>query len=329
MTAAQSPAPQPAASQPAAPSAPGEGRAPSPGAPRSRARKSLRTAPSNWMLAPALAFFGVFALLPLAGVVVLSFFAWDGLGTPSFAGLDAWFAVFQNPVTLNAMKLTFLMTALSFVVQFPLSLLLGTFMAGHQRYREAFSVLYFLPLLFSAAATGIAFKALLDPNFGLSRAFNADFLKQDWLGSPNLAFYTLIMVISWSFVPFHSLLYQAGVRQIPTSMYEAATLDGAGRTRHFFTVTLPQLKYTIVTSSTLMLVGSLTYFDLIFILTGGGPGNATRVLPLDMYLTGFRSYQMGPASVIAVILIVVGLLLSLGLNKVSGADKMESQMEGA
>lgn len=78
-----------------------------------------------------------------------------------------------------------------------------------------------------------------------------------------------------------------------------------------------------------MLVGSLTYFDLIFILTGGGPGNATRVLPLDMYLTGFRSYQMGPASVIAVILIAVGLLLSLGLNKVSGADKMESQMEGA
>ncbi|MDN5822156.1 MAG: sugar ABC transporter permease, partial [Brachybacterium sp.] len=118
------------------------------------------------MLAPALAFFGIFALLPLAGVVVLSFFAWDGLGTPSFAGFDAWVSVFQNPVTLNAMKLTFLMTALSFVVQFPLSLLLGTFMAGHQRYREAFSVLYFLPLLFSAAATGIAFKALLDPNFG-------------------------------------------------------------------------------------------------------------------------------------------------------------------
>jgi raffinose/stachyose/melibiose transport system permease protein len=292
-------------------------------------RTSLRTSPSNWLLTPALAFFGIFALVPLAGVVVLSFFAWDGLGTPVFAGLDAWSSVFSNPVTRNAMVLTLAMTALSFAVQFPLSLLLGTFMAGHQRYREVFSVLYFLPLLFSAAATGIAFKALLDPNFGISRAFGAGWLSQDWLGSPNLAFYTLIMVISWSFVPFHSLLYQAGVRQIPTSMYEAATLDGAGRVRKFFSVTVPQLKYTMVTSSTLMLVGSLTYFDLIFILTGGGPGNATRVLPLDMYLTGFRSYQMGPASVIAVILIVVGLLMSLGLNRISGADRMESQMEGA
>lgn len=294
-----------------------------------RARGGLRIGPSNWLLAPALVFFGVFALLPLAGTVVLTFFSWDGLGTPEFAGVDAWAAVFRNPVTLNAMKLTLLMTVLSFVVQFPLSLLLGAFMAGRQRYREAFSVLYFLPLLFSAAAIGIAFKALLDPNFGLSRAFGIDLLRQDWLGSPNLAFYTLIMVISWSFVPFHSLLYQAGVRQIPVSMYEAATLDGAGRVRQFFSVTLPQLKYTIVTSSTLMLVGSLTYFDLVFILTGGGPGNATRILPLDMYLTGFRSYQMGPASVIAVILIAVGLAMSLALNKLSGADRMESQMEGA
>lgn len=292
-------------------------------------RTSLRTSPSNWLLTPALVFFGVFAVVPLIGVVVLSFFAWDGLGIPEFAGLDAWATVFNDPVTRNAMLLTLLMTALSFAVQFPLSLLLGAFMAGHQRYREVFSVLYFLPLLFSAAATGIAFKALLDPNFGISRAFGVDWLSQDWLGSPNLAFYTLIMVISWSFVPFHSLLYQAGVRQIPASMYEAATLDGAGRVRKFFSVTIPQLKYTIVTSSTLMLVGSLTYFDLIFILTGGGPGNATRVLPLDMYLTGFRSYQMGPASAIAVILIVVGLLMSLGLNRLSGSDKMESQMEGA
>lgn len=287
------------------------------------------TGPSNWLLVPALAFFGVFAVLPLLGVVALSFFAWDGLGTPQFAGLDAWRTVFASPVTRHAMVLTLLMTLLSFVVQFPLSILLGTFMAGRQKYRELFSVLYFLPLLFSAAAVGIAFKALLDPNFGLSRAFGADFLKQDWLGSPDLAFYTIIMVISWSFVPFHSLLYQAGVRQIPTSMYEAATLDGAGRVRQFFTVTLPQIKYTMVTSSTLMLVGSLTYFDLVFILTGGGPGNATRILPLDMYLTGFRSYQMGPASAIAVILIVVGLLLSLALNKFSGSDQMDSQMEGA
>ena len=294
-----------------------------------RPRRRLRTGPSNWLLAPALSFFGVFALLPLAGVVVLSFFAWDGLGTPEFAGLDAWLHVFQNPVTLNAMWLTLLMTVLSYAVQFPLSLLLGAFMAGHQRYREVFSVLYFLPLLFSAAAVGIAFKALLDPNFGISRAFGLDFLRQDWLGSPNFAFYTVIMVISWSFVPFHSLLYQAGVRQIPQSMYEAAQIDGAGRVRQFFSITLPQLKYTLITSSTLMVVGALTYFDIIFVLTQGGPGVATRILPLDMYLTGFRGNEMGVASALAVMLVVIGLGLALGVQRLGGKDASASQMEGA
>ncbi|GAA3709615.1 sugar ABC transporter permease [Zhihengliuella alba] len=281
------------------------------------------------MLAPALTFFGVFAIIPLLGVAVLSLMSWDGLGTPEFAGLANWQRVFSDPVTLNAMWLTLGMTVLSYAVQAPLSILLGVFMAGSEKYRALFSVLYFLPLLFSAAAVGITFKALMDPNFGLAKAFDVGWLAQDWLGNPQLAFYVLILVISWSFVPFHSLLYQAGVRQIPNSLYEAAMLDGAGRVRTFFSVTLPQLKYTVVTSSTLMIVGSLTYFDLVFVMTAGGPGNSTRILPLDMYLTGFRSYQMGPASAIALILVVVGLIVSLALNKFSGSDQMESQMEGA
>ncbi|MEX5262806.1 MULTISPECIES: carbohydrate ABC transporter permease [Kocuria] len=298
---------------------------------RSSTRRRARAGagPSNWMLGPALVFFGIFAIGPLLGVLVLSFMEWDGLGTPQWTGGENWVSVLENPVSRQAMVLTVQLTLLSYAVQFPLSLLLGVFMAGRQRYREFLSVLYFLPMLFSAAAIGIAFKALLDPNFGLSRAFDAALLRQDWLGDGSLAFYVVVVVISWSFIPFHSLLYQAGVRQIPRTMYEAATIDGAGTVRQFFSITLPQLKYTIVTSSTLMLVGSLTYFDLVFALTGGGPGTATRILPLDMYLTGFRSNQMGEASVLAVILVAVGLTLALGLQRLTGAEKMESQAEGA
>jgi len=302
----------------------------SPTAPaRSRQKRATSNGPSNWLLAPALVFFAVFALVPLLGVAVLSFMHWDGLGTPSFAGMANWQQTFSNPVTLNAMWLTFAMTVLCYLTQAPISILIGVFMAGEQKYRAVYSVLYFLPLLFSAAAVGIAFKALLDPNFGLSKAFNIGLLSQDWLGSTDLVFYVLIFVISWCFVPFHSLLYQAAVKQIPVSMNEAAMLDGAGRVRSFFSFTLPQIKYTVITISTLMVVGSLTYFDLVFVMTNGGPGNATRILPLDMYLTGFRSYQMGAASAIAVILVVVGLLVSLLLNKFSDTNKMESQQEGA
>ena len=97
----------------------------------------------------------------------------------------------------------------------------------------------------------------------------------------------------------------------------------------FFHITLPQLRNTIITSSTLMIVGSLTYFDLIFVMTNGGPGNATRILPLDMYLRGFRSYDMGGASVVGVILVVVGLLVSYGSTACPAATRMDSQMEGA
>ncbi|GIG26999.1 ABC transporter [Cellulomonas denverensis] len=290
---------------------------------------STRTpGPSLWMAAPALVIFGIFAAIPVVGVLVLSFTHWDGLGAVTWAGLDNWGRTLTDPVTLNALRLSLIVTVVSWVFQAPVSLLLGVFMAGRQRYRAVLSVLYFLPLLFSSAAVAIVFRSLLDPNFGLGKALGIDWLSQDWLGDPRLALWVVLFVIGWCFVPFHSLLYQGGVRQIPVSMYEAALLDGANRRQQFFSITLPQLKYTIITSSTLMIVGSLTYFDLIFVLTNGGPGNATRILPLDMYLTGFRSYDMGKASVIAVILVAVGLAVSLGLNRLSGSNRMDSQMEG-
>ena len=272
---------------------------------------------------------GLFGWLWLAVAIVLSFMSWDGLGSITFAGVDNWKAMLGNGVTQHAILLTLGMTILCWVIQTPISLLLGVFMAGQQKYRAVLSVLYFLPLLFSATAVGIAFNALLDPNFGMSRAFGLDFLSQDFLGNPTLAFYTIMFVIAWCFVPFHSLLYQGAARQIPKSVMEAAMIDGAGRWQTFWHITLPQLRNTIVTSSTLMIVGSLTYFDLIFVMTAGGPGNATRVLPLDMYLTGFRSYNMGGAAVIGVLLVVVGLTISYLLNKLSGSSKMESTMEGA
>jgi len=290
---------------------------------------SFSRGPSFWMAVPALAFFVAFAIIPLFGVVVLSLMEWDGLGTPEWTGLDNWTRTLASPDTAHAAWLSLLVMVFTWLVQAPLSLLLGVFIAGRQRYRALLALLYFLPLVFSAAATAIAFKALLDPSFGMGAALGIDLLSQNWLGDPTLALAVVVFVIAWSFVPFHSLLYQAGVRQIPQSLYEAAMIDGASSWKQFWMITIPQLRYTIVTSSTLMLVGSLTYFDLIYVLTAGGPGTATRILPLDMYLVGFRSFDMGRASVIAVSLVAGGLGLSLALNGWGGAKRRESQMEGA
>jgi raffinose/stachyose/melibiose transport system permease protein len=240
--------------------------------------------------------------------------------------------VFTDSVTLHSMWLTLQVVVLSWLIQTPVSLLLGVFLAGRQRYRAVLAVIFFIPLLLSSAAIALAFRNLLDPNFGLTQSFHTaplSWLNQDWLGNQTLVLYTVIFVIAWQFIPFHTLLYQAGTRQIPASMYEAATIDGASRVQQFWRITLPQLRNTIVTSSTLVLVGSLTYFDLVFILTGGGPGYATRLLPLDMYITGFQNHQFGQASAIATLLVVIGMLLSLGLVRFSGFAKMRSEMEGA
>ncbi|GAB2576839.1 ABC transporter [Paractinoplanes abujensis] len=281
-----------------------------------------------WMALPAFVWFTLFGIVPLLGVVALSFTTWNGIGEIVPSGLDSWTATLKDPGLPNALWVTFLIMALSWAVQTPMSILLGVFLATSKRYREFLAVLFFIPLLLSSAAIAITYKALLDPSFGLGSGLGVEWLNQDWLGSSTLAMGVLIFIVSWQFIPFHTLIYQGAVRQIPTSMYEASQIDGAGRVRQFLSITLPQLKYTIITSSTLMVVGSLTFFDLIYVLTGGGPGDSTRALALLMYKQGFQANLMGPASAIAVILVLVGLGLSLLLRRLGGRGD-ESQLEGA
>jgi raffinose/stachyose/melibiose transport system permease protein len=283
----------------------------------------------TWLVLPALVFFTAFGIIPLIGVLALSFTSWNGIGEIVPIGIDNWVAVLSDPGFPHSLGVTFLIMGLSWLVQTPLSILIGTFTAGQQRYRAVLAVLYFIPLLLSSAAVAIAFKALLDPNFGLGAGLGIPLLVQNWLGDPVLAIATVVFIVSWQHIAFHSLIYQNGVRQIPASLYEAARIDGAGRVRQFFSITLPQLKYTIITSSTLIVAGSMVFFDLIFVLTLGGPSDATRVLALDMYLRGFRGTQMGPASVIAVVIVIVAVLLAVGLQRLGGRDRSASQLEGA
>jgi raffinose/stachyose/melibiose transport system permease protein len=278
--------------------------------PTSSSASGARTGSVLWMALPALVFFVAFGVVPLLGVLALSFTTWDGIGPIQPSGFTSWHAVLTDPGLPHALWITFKIM----------------FFSWHQRYREFLAALFFIPLLLSSAAIAITYKALLDPNFGLGAGLHMPFLTQDWLGDSTLAFWVVIFVVSWQFIPFHSLIYQGAVRQIPKTMYEAAMLDGAGRIRQFWSITLPQLRYTIVTSSTLMVVGSLTFFDLIFVLTEGGPGDATRNLALQMYKTGFQANLMGPASAIAVVLVLVGLALALLFRRLGGSG---SQLEGA
>lgn len=278
---------------------------------------------------PGLVFFLVFAVLPMAGVLYLSLTHWDGLTAPQFTGLSNWRHFLNDGTVWQSTLVTGVLLLGNMVVQAPVSILLGTWSAGYQRNRAVLSAVFFLPLLLSTAATSIMWRQLLDPNFGVPS-------KLGWLlgGNTNLfgsqqgAITCLILVTSWQYIPFHTLIYQGAVRAIPETLYQAAAIDGAGRVRQFFHITLPQLRNAIITSTTFMVVGGLTAFDIVLLLTDGGPGTDTAILPFKMYQTAFQTYDFGYGSVIASFLLLVATGISLVLVKVSGYDKMTSTMEG-
>ena len=285
------------------------------------------------LLVPALAFFTAFIIVPIISSIRTSLTKWNGLGAPVFVGFHNWAVQLTSPGLYNSLLLTAIVMVSSWVIQTPLSLSLGLFLSGKGNTRNALSIFYFTPLLFSAAALGIAWGFMLNPNFGLVQAIIHNVFGSnatiDLLGNTKIVIYTLIGIIAWEFVPFHTLLYQSAARGIPESLYEASDLDGATGWQKLWNITIPQLRNTVITSTVIILTGSLTYFDIIYVLTDGGPGNASRVLALDMYQKAFEEYQMGMGATIAVILAIVGVALSLALVRWSGFTRMESQMEGA
>jgi len=299
-----------------------------------RRRQARRAAPSLgrpgvvWAV-PGLLFFVLFAVVPMAGVLYLSFTDWDGLANPQLIGLANWTRLFQDAAILKATVITLVLLVGNLLVQTPLAILLGVWSAGFQRNRAVLSAVFFVPLVLSTAATAVMWRQLLDPNFGIPSKFPWLFGGDgNFIGTTYGAIISLIAVTSWQFIPFHALLYQAAARAIPTMLYEAAEIDGAGRARQFISITLPAMRNTIVTSSMFMVVGGLTAFEIVLVLTNGGPGTDTSILPFTMYREAFKSYDMGYAAAIAVLLLVVSTAVSIVLVRASGYDKMQSTLEG-
>ena len=280
-----------------------------------------------WAL-PAAVFFTLFAIVPLVMVAVLSFMSWNGLGSPQWVGTDNWSRLWDDPVMLKSVWLTLLLTALGVVLQTPLSILLGVWAAGYQRNRAVLSVIYFIPLLLSATAVSVLWRALLDPNFGIPADATWLFGDGNLFGEQATAIGVLAFVSTWQFTPFHTLIYQGAARSIPQVLYQAAEIDGAGRYRQFFHITLPQLRNSMITSMILMIVGGLTTFETVLILTQGGPGTDTTISAYYMYDKAFKGFDFGAGSAIALTLVVAATVISLIVVRVSGYDKMRSSMEG-
>jgi raffinose/stachyose/melibiose transport system permease protein len=287
------------------------------------ARRGKGSGLADWVgVGPPLLLFLLFIVAPMIVAVVLSFANWNGLGSPSWVGFANWTQFWHDPQAHSSLWITVKLVVFSYVVQTPISIGLGLFTAGKGRLKSIYAAIYILPMLISTVGVALMWESFLDPLLGPLQGHQA------WLSNPGDALYVVTLIIAWQFIPFHTLLYAVGRRQIPAVLYEAARIDGANPVQMFFRVTLPQLRYTIITSGILMVVGALTYFDIIFVMTGGGPGTSTRVLSLDMYDQLFPAGEFGYASVLAVILGVVGIAIASVMVKSSGFGKMQSQQEG-
>jgi len=286
-----------------------------------------------WSL-PAIVAFALFALLPLGFAVYLSFTQYNGirLVPPQWVGLDNWARVLTDTALHKSIWITLLLVVFAVMTQIPLALLLGVWAAGFQRGRAIVAALYFVPLLMSTAAVAVLWASLVDPNFGipalLTPWLGPDNAFSNILGNPASAFGLVVLIYLWGATPLYMLIFQGAARAIPETLYQAASIDGAGTIRQFFSITIPQLRNTIITCTILIVVGTFTTFDLILILTRGGPSGATSILPFFMYDRGITALDFGYGCVIAVILIVLASFVSIGMVRITGYDKMQGTQEG-
>lgn len=281
-------------------------------------------------IGPALLVYAVFVLYPIFSTIYYSLFDWSGIDSgATFAGLSNYIGILSDDVFWLSLKNNLLLVVASLLTQLPLGLILALLLFSPIRGLRLFRTVYFLPLLMSSVAVGILWIYIYDPNQGiLNRTLDLvglSFLKSSWLGSEETAFWSVVATVCWQFTPFYMILFRAALVGIPEEIYESASIDGAGAWKKFRHITLPLLLPTIITSSILSIIGSLKYFDLIFVMTGGGPNNSTELMATYMYKQAFSYFNMGYASTISfamflIAFIVTVLVYSLGYFRKKGNE---------
>lgn len=266
-------------------------------------------------VAPAMLLFGVFVLLPLATSLYYAFTKWSGYAEPEWVGFANFARAFQDPVHLAS----YLHVSLYIIGTLFLEVSFGLVMAVVLNSdRAGFGIMrgmFFSPMVLSMTAAGVLWAFVLDYRLGLLnsvlRSFGLDDWAQPWLSQSETALIAIMFVSGWRFAGFYMIIFFAALRRIPRNIYEAATLDGAGPVKQFFTITLPLLRHQMLTCILLAVTGGFAGFDLFFTMTNGGPFNATEVPATWIIRQGFDNNELGYATALTVILAVVVLIVSL------------------
>ena len=237
--------------------------------------------------------------MPIIQSFISSTMHWRGGPNRTFIGIENWSRLVSDTHFWSAFGNNIQIMFLSLLFQVPFALLLASFLDSSGRNTRIFKVFWFFPYLLSAVAIGILFRFALAADAGIitsiSKLMGGESI--DLLGDSSRSLYTIIAVVCWQFTPFYMILYLAGYGTIPVELYEAASIDGASGRQYFWRVSLPLLRPTIISGMILSIIGSLKYFDLIWVMTGGMHG--TELMGTYMYRVSFTHQNMGYGATIA------------------------------
>jgi raffinose/stachyose/melibiose transport system permease protein len=287
---------------------------------RSRGWPAVRRLGRKWLriaayIAPAVVLYAVFIIVPVVQAVHYSFYSWDGLEPlTNFVGLGNYREAFGDPAFRQAMQHNGILVALSLGLQLPLALGVALLINRPMRGRTLFRLIFFVPYVLSEAITAIVFLQILQPGGLVDQTLKSvglGGLVQLWLADLGLVFYTLFVVITWKYIGFAIILFLAGLQGIPQELNEAAAIDGATSWTTLRYITVPLLGPTIRIWAFLAIIGSIQLFDLVWIMTLGGPAGASSTMATYMVDQGVNSLRLGFATSVAVILFFICFVFSV------------------
>lgn len=271
----------------------------------------------GWVL-PSLVLLAVFVYYPILDNIRLSFFSWNAFSpAPEFVGLENYRTMFDDPVFWVALKNNVAYAVVSLIFQVALALVLAAVLEEfiRPRLRSVLRSLYFLPSVISITVACLLFSFIYNPRFGLLNellaAVGLEQWQHSWLGEQATAIWSIIAMSQWQNIGYTTVLFCVAIQRIPTELYEAAKVDGAGRVRSFFTVTVPMVREMTTLLIILTVSGAFLLFNEVMVMTAGGPADSSQVLGTWMYRNAFLADNMGYAAALATFIFVLTLLFAV------------------
>ncbi|MDT0569099.1 sugar ABC transporter permease [Streptomyces sp. DSM 3412] len=278
--------------------------------------RPARTTPPWWFALPAMLLFAFVVLVPSVRGVYYAFTDWDGLDPDfSFVGLDNFADMLGDPDAKQAVWHTLLIAVAITVIQNAVGLLLALGVNSAIRSRNVLRVFLFAPAVITPIVTAYLWRNLLGPDGAVNSLLGAVGLggaRQDWLGDPELALWSVVGVTVWQYAGYSMVIFLAGLQSVPKEIHEAASMDGAGPVRRFWSVTRPLLAPALTINLMLSIIGGIKLFDQVYALTGGGPGHATDTISTLIYKDAFTLGEFGYSIALAVVLTIIVAVVSAG-----------------